>query len=197
MIKVKNISLSFNDKTVLRDLSFHIENGENACISGPSGKGKSALLKMLQGYILPDKGIIEVDGNMMNNKNIRHIRSTMAYIPQNINLPVNNGRELLKLTGYGGSTEKVYRFIEQLGLPADMLERRFDEISGGEKQRIVTAVCLSLERAILLLDEPTSSLDDDSIAKLTEVIHNLRNSTIISASHNNKWIHSAGKIIRL
>jgi putative ABC transport system ATP-binding protein len=197
LIRVKDISLSFNGTAVFNNLSFHIETDENACISGPSGKGKSSLLKILQGYILPDTGVIEVNGKKLDSKNIRHIRSMMAYIPQNINPPAGNGRELAKLTGYGGSMNNVYRFIEQLGLPHEMLDQSFDEISGGQKQRIVTAVCLSLGKSIILLDEPTSSLDDVSITNMMEVIQNLRNSTIISASHNIKWIRSAGKIIRL
>jgi putative ABC transport system ATP-binding protein len=197
MINAIEISLSFNGKNLFSDLSFHIENGVHACISGPSGRGKSSLLKILQGYILPDTGAIEVNGKKLDNKSIREIRSMMAYIPQNINLPAGNGRELAKMTGYVGSIENVYRFIEQLGLPPVIFDQSFDEISAGQKQRIVTAVCLSLGRPIVLLDEPTSSLDEDSVTKLVDVIQNLRNSTIISASHNIKWIHSAGKIIRI
>lgn len=167
------------------------------CISGPSGRGKSSLLKMLQGYILPDAGLIEIGDMQLNVENIKQIRSMMAYIPQNINLPVNNGKELLKLVIRGNSREQVYYFIEELGMSSDMLERRFDEMSGGQKQRIVIAVCLSLGREIILLDEPTASLDNDSVKKLISVIQCLEDKTILSASHNSEWIKSADKMIIL
>lgn len=197
MIRAKNITLSFNNVFIFKDLTFSIHDGENACFSGPSGKGKSTLLKILQGYILPEKGLIEVDDMELNIKNISKIRSKMAYIPQNINLPVDNGKELLKLINNGDTEEKVDYFIEELGLPADMLMRRFDEMSGGQKQRIVIAVCLSLDRKIILLDEPTSSMDDDSIDKLIRVIQDLNNRTVVSASHNYKWIRFVDKKIYL
>jgi putative ABC transport system ATP-binding protein len=197
MIRAKNISLSFNGINVFKDMTFNIEHGSNVCFYGPSGTGKSSLLKILQGYIIPDAGLIEVDNMKLDMANIKQIRSMMTYVPQNINLPVDNGKELLKLVNNGDADDKVNYYIEELGMPADMLERRFDEMSGGQKQRIVIAICLSLGREITLLDEPTSSLDDDSIGKLIRVIQNLNNRTVVSASHNHKWIRFADKTIML
>lgn len=197
MISGKNISLSFNSTLIFRDLTFSVHDGENACFSGPSGKGKSSLLKIIQGYIIPDTGLVEVDGMELNIENVKKIRSKMAYIPQNINLPVDNGKELLKLINDRNADKTVDFFIEELGMPADMLTRRFDEMSGGQKQRVVIAVCLSLDREIVLLDEPTSSLDDESIDKVIRVIQNLKNRTILSASHNQKWIRFVDKKINL
>lgn len=197
MISGKNISLSFNSTFIFKDLTFSIHGGENACFSGPSGKGKSSLLKIIQGYIIPDTGQVEIDGMDLNIENVRKIRSKMAYIPQNINLPVDNGKELLKLINDRNAEKTVDSFIEELGMPADMLTRRFDEMSGGQKQRVVIAVCLSLDREIILLDEPTSSLDDESIDKVIRVIQNLKNRTIVSASHNQKWIRFVDKKINL
>lgn len=195
MIRAQNVSLSFNNVLIFKDLGFTINQGENACFSGPSGKGKSSLLKILQGYLVPDTGFIDINGMELNSQNIKRIRSMMAYIPQNINLPVGNGGELLKLVSSEDSRERVYYFIEELGMNSNMLMRPFDEMSGGQKQRIVIAICLSLEREIILLDEPTSSLDDDSIGKLINVISNLRNRTVLSASHNHEWISFVDKTI--
>ncbi len=152
---------------------------------------------MLQGYILPDTGLIEVNGMELNNTNIKEIRSLMAYLPQNVNLPVGDGNELLKLIRAMEKKDRVNYFIEELGLPACILGQRFDEMSGGQKQRIVIAICLSIEREIILLDEPTSSLDKDSIRKLINLTHSLDNKTILSSSHNREWIDSSHKTIML
>ncbi len=121
----------------------------------------------------------------------------MAYSPQNINLPVYTGMELLKLTGIGHPTGEVRHIIQQLGMIPDMLERSFDELSGGQKQRIVIAICLSLGRKIILLDEPTASLDDESVNRLISVIKNMKNTTVVSASHNHEWMRKADKVIML
>lgn len=152
---------------------------------------------MLQGYVLPDSGTLRIAGKEVNAGNIKHIRPLMAYIPQNVNLPVDNGIELLKLTCGRSTDEKVDHYLDQLGMPAEMFGKSFDEMSGGQKQRIVIAICLSLGRSIILMDEPTSSLDDESVGRLVHVVRNLENTTVVSASHNHKWIRSAGRIIAL
>ncbi|TVR68502.1 MAG: ATP-binding cassette domain-containing protein [Marinilabiliales bacterium] len=197
MIKALDISLSFNGTPVFSKLSFNIDQGDNVCFSGPSGTGKSTLLMMLQGYVLPASGTIRIAGKKLDAVNIRQIRQKMSYVPQNINLPVGNGKELLKLMGRENNALLTGGFIEKLGMPANMLYRDFDEMSGGQKQRIVIAICLSLERDIVLLDEPTSSLDDESVGRLVRVVGNLENTTVVSASHNHMWMQSAAKVIAL
>ena len=197
MININQITLSFQDKTILDNFSAQIRRGEHVCFSGPSGRGKSSLLKIIQAYLIPAKGEISIDGLTLNRLQVKNIRNKMAYVPQNIHLPVKNGTELLEMLAISQLSEKAEIFCEKLGLPREMLSRSFDEMSGGQKQRIVIAVCLSLEREILLLDEPTASLDDEAIDALIECIKGLENTTVVSASHNSKWLNAAGRVISI
>ena len=197
MININQITLSFQDKTILDNFSAQIRRGEHVCFSGPSGRGKSSLLKIIQAYLIPAKGEISIDGLTLNRLQVKNIRNKMAYVPQNIHLPVKNGTELLEMLAKSQLSEKAEVFCEKLGLPREMLTRSFDEMSGGQKQRIVIAVCLSLEREILLLDEPTASLDDEAIDALIECIKGLENTTVVSASHNSKWLNAAGRVISI
>lgn len=197
MININQITLSFQDKTILDNFSAQIRRGEHVCFSGSSGRGKSSLLKIIQAYLFPAKGEISIDGLTLNRLQVKNIRNKMAYVPQNIHLPVKNGTELLEMLAKSQLSEKAEIFCEKLGLPREMLSRSFDEMSGGQKQRIVIAVCLSLEREILLLDEPTASLDDEAIDALIECIKGLENTTVVSASHNSKWLNAAGRVISI
>lgn len=197
MININQITLSFQDKTILDNFSAQIRRGEHVCFSGSSGRGKSSLLKIIQAYLIPAKGEISIDGLTLNRLQVKNIRNKMAYVPQNIHLPVKNGTELLEMLAKSQLSEKTEIFCEKLGLPREMLSRSFDEMSGGQKQRIVIAVCLSLEREILLLDEPTASLDDEAIDALIECIKGLENTTVVSASHNSKWLNAAGRVISI
>ena len=197
MININQITLSFQDKTILDNFSAQIRRGEHVCFSGPSGRGKSSLLKIIQAYLIPAKGEISIDGLTLNRLQVKNIRNKMAYVPQNIHLPVKNGTELLEMLAKSQLSEKAEIFCEKLGLPREMLSRSFDEMSGGQKQRIVIAVCLSLEREILLLDEPTASLDNEAIDALIECIKGLENTTVVSASHKSKWLNAAGRVISI
>ncbi|TFF87899.1 MAG: ABC transporter ATP-binding protein [Promethearchaeota archaeon] len=197
MIQFEDVYLSFDNGVVFNNLSFSIKTGKNACIAGPSGSGKSSALKIIQGYLVPRQGKVLVKGLPLNKKKVKEIRTKIAYVPQNINLPVANGKELTNLIGYSTNFEVIENYLKQLGLPEDMFLRSFDQMSGGQKQRIIIAVCLSLKREILLLDEPTSSLDDKSIDKLIAVINDLNNVTVVSASHNPKWIKAMDQVIYL
>jgi len=197
MIECKNISLSFSDKIIFEHLNVYIEEEENVCLSGDSGKGKTTLLKILQGYIIPNDGHVLIDNKTLSPATIKQIRDSIIWIPQNVNLSVNNGLELINLMNIRSHTDLVISFAEKLGLEHDILLKDFNIISGGQKQRVIISICLSLDKKIILMDEPTSSLDKKSITSLIKVIHSLKEKTIVSASHNQQWINNIGKTITL
>ena len=197
MIELKNIELSFSDNKIFENFSLKINKNENICLSGKSGKGKSTLLKLIQGYVIPNEGEIIIKDISLNTNTINQIRETIIWIPQNINLPVSNGLELMELLDISSKHETVLNFIERLDLETDIISKDFSKISGGQKQRIIVAICLSIDKEIILMDEPTSSLDENSICLLIKLINSLENKTIISASHNQTWLNNANKIINL
>jgi polar amino acid transport system ATP-binding protein/putative ABC transport system ATP-binding protein len=197
MIHFENISLSFSEKIIFEKLSITIKQGENICLSGPSGRGKSTLLNLLQGYIFPDRGKITVNETELNASTIKEIRKQIISIPQNINLPVKNGMELVELMEIRQNLPEINKYIQKLDLEEDILTKDFAKISGGQKQRLLISICLSQPKNIILMDEPTSSLDDKSIKLLINAVHELKGRTIVSASHNRLWAQSTDKIIEL
>jgi ABC-type multidrug transport system ATPase subunit len=198
MIEFDSISLKFTDLIICDKLSFSVKKGETLCLSGPSGKGKSSLLKLLLGILKPDSGKIIVDGMELNSNNTQKIRNKMVWLPQNIHLPVNSGKELTELLDFNENNKQLYKnYLQQLGITNQIEEKLFTEVSGGQKQRIVLAACLSLEKPILLLDEPVSALDDQSIDQFIDVISTLKDKTIVSTSHNMKWLKHCSNVVEL
>ncbi len=197
MIQCENICLSFSGKKIFENLNITINSGENVCISGPSGKGKSTLLNLLQGYILPDSGNISIMEQTLDDLHIKQIRENIALVPQNIHLSVKNGMELVNLMEITKKLASIKSYMEQLGLEQEIIEQDFSKISGGQKQRLIIAICLSMDKKILLMDEPTASLDDNSIKLLIETIKKQKGKTIVSASHNQLWSDNTDRIIEL
>jgi len=197
MIAFENVSLKFESETVFDNLSFTINEGSHAVVAGPSGSGKSSVIKLIQGYLHSQKGNIYVDNLLLSKKSIGNIRSSIAYVPQNINLPVNNGIELAQLIGIAQKQPLIEKNLSELNLSSHFLFKSFDEISGGQKQRIIIAICMSLERKILLLDEPTSALDNESIDDLIALVKRIKNMTLLSASHNPLWIKAMDQVVEL
>lgn len=133
---------------------------------------------------------------LVSRENIKKIREKLVWVPQNINLSVDSGEELMNLLEVD-DREKVITNLEFLGLSKKDLELSFDKLSGGQKQRMVISVCLALGRSILLLDEPTSALDDASISRLSLLLKSPRGLTVLSVSHNESWINMSDKNIEL
>jgi len=197
MIELKNVSVKFDGKPLLKGLSFRVEKGEHLCISGGSGTGKSTLLKLLQGYIIPSEGEVNINNKIISRETINEIRNTMVYIPQNVNLPVHDGKELADWLFATKKLPEIQSHMEKLGLSASLISKSFDQVSGGEKQRMVVAICLALNKPIILMDEPTSSLDETSVKQLMALLKDQKEITIISTSHNKDWISFADKQISL
>jgi putative ABC transport system ATP-binding protein len=197
MIEYKNISLSFGGKSVFENFNAKIQTGSLVSISGASGRGKSSLLKLVQGYVVPDSGSVLIDNEVVNNNTVHQLRKKIAWIPQNINLPVSNGLDLINLMNLHETKQPIYRLLEKLQLSPSILNEAFSKISGGQKQRIIMAVVLSLRKPIVLMDEPTSSLDDKSVSNLVRIILSLDNITVLAASHNQRWLDHSNQVVEL
>ncbi len=197
MIKYKNITLNYENKRIFDNFSVEIHPGENVCFAGPSGRGKTTLLKMIPALVVPDSGEISVDSLSLIPQNIKEIRRRITWFPQNINLQVNTAVELMDLLHLDDQKNEISRYINMMGLDDSYFDKHFAEISGGEKQRIVIAVSLAKDKPIIVMDEPTSALDKKSIALLSELIRSLEGKTVISASHNQQWLEQTQRVIEI
>ncbi|MCW3805918.1 ATP-binding cassette domain-containing protein [Plebeiibacterium marinum] len=197
MIVCNKLSLSFDRIPVFRDLSFEIYKGEFVTVNAASGKGKTSLLKILQGYVLPASGTVLINGVELGEHTINKIREQIIWIPQNVNLPVDCGMELIEMLNLKSNINSIKQVLDKLGLDSDFLSKSFKKISGGQKQRVVVAICLGINRPLVLMDEPTSSLDEESIKMLLDVVKSTGDKTFFTASHNKTWMEHSDRIIEL
>jgi len=199
MIEIKNVTLYYGDEKVLDNISCEIPRGKSACFWGPSGSGKSSLLKLIMGLEIPTAGEITVDGIPVVAENIQAVREKISWVPQNINLPVNNTMELLALLELDERQKALFmKYAKYLIPEMDNLKgKNFQDISGGQKQRIVIAAVLALEKEILLLDEPTSALDAASVERMINLILRDLDLTVVSASHDKQWADACDILIKL
>ncbi|MGL5655317.1 MAG: ABC transporter ATP-binding protein [Fusobacteriaceae bacterium] len=166
MIKIEKANLKFNDKTIFNDLNFNINKGEKVIIRAHSGRGKSTLLKVIMGFQKLTSGKVEVDGLELNISNIEKIREKISYLPQSINFRNQTIKEVIenifsfkKNRSLKVDNEKLMFLIEELKLEKDILEKNFDFLSGGEKQRVALIIAFLMNKEIILLDESIASLD--------------------------------------
>ncbi|UPO98220.1 ATP-binding cassette domain-containing protein (plasmid) [Cetobacterium somerae] len=190
MINFKNISIKFNNKIVLHNFNLVVNTGEKILISGVSGKGKTTLLKLLLGFNTPNSGSILVDNLELNEQNINIIRNKIGYMPQstpflNINVEklihtIFNYKENLKTKL---DMNLFIKTLKEFNLDSSILSKDINQLSGGEKQRLAFVIIILLDRKIWVLDEITSSLDQDMKEKVINYILNT-NKTVILVSHD-------------
>lgn len=193
IVKISNLELSFQKIKVFDDFNMSVFPGEKIILSGVSGAGKTSLMNLILGFIKPQRGIIEVSSLEMNKFNIIDIRRSIAWLPQNPNI-IGKGKisEIIDRTkNYSFNKaqnlfDNMEDIFEELGLNKDVKEAKFEDLSGGEKQRFGIAFCIMLNRDIIMLDEPTASLDKISAEKAAELIFRM-GKTIISTSHDESW----------
>lgn len=193
-LELKKISKTYYD-TVLENLDFKVEDGQFISIMGPSGSGKSTLLKILGLQIRETSGSyviknIEVSSQSYKNRR-KHLADLIGYVDQDVYLFDSlTIEENIKIGCYGANIKIDLNYLQQL-LKYFKLEQHIDkypfEISGGERQRVIIVRNLLKKPEILLMDEPTSSLDYKTSNDLMELIvkqqHDLKVTTII-VTHN-------------
>ncbi|XTP56758.1 phosphate ABC transporter ATP-binding protein [Niallia sp. Krafla_26] len=174
---------------VLNGISGSVEKGSILTLIGPSGSGKSTLISLCNLLRTPDEGEIRIQGKEIREWDIQELRRKVGIAFQAAPMMQGTALENLSLpaTLRGTSLEDPQKYMDYVGLSADLLSREAKELSGGQKQRLSLARTLVNEPAILLLDEVTSALDSISAHEVEELILRInreRNTTILWVTHD-------------
>ena len=198
MIKVTNLHKSFGELAVLKGIDFQADTGEVIVIIGPSGMGKSTFLRCINYIERPEKGIIEidnvkVDAEKCTEKEIKQLRLKTSMVFQNYNIFKNKTvieNVMLPMTSVQKiekeiAKEKALQYLDQVGL-LDKVNEYPSRLSGGQQQRVGIARAMAVNPKLILLDEPTSSLDPELVLGILDILKNLANEhkrTMIIVTH--------------
>lgn len=204
LIECNNITLSYERREVVRDLSFTIEQGSYLCIVGENGSGKSTLLKALLGLISLQQGQIRF-AKGFSCRNIGYLpqrTEVQQDFPASVEEVVRSGLLNRKKKGFFfGKGEKAIadRIMEQLEL-TDMRKTCFRELSGGQQQKVLLARALAASDDMLILDEPTTGLDPLATAELYRLVgqKNKEGMTVVMVTHDIETaLHAGNKVLHL
>ena len=189
-IEINNLSKQYRNTLAVKNINFKINKGAIIGLLGPNGCGKSTTIGMMLGLIKPTSGTVVINGQNIEN-NRTSLLEKMNFISPYVELPKKlTVEENLKVYGrlYGVKNlkDKIYNLMKKLNL-TQFITRKTGELSSGQKNRVSLAKALINDPEILLLDEPTASLDPDVgdyIRKIIEDFAANKGTTILLASHN-------------
>jgi putative lysine transport system ATP-binding protein len=202
VIGVKNLRKSFGSNPVLLDINFSADKGEVVCIIGASGSGKSTLLRCVNLLETPDGGAIYYRGQNIQTeiKSIAQYHAKVGMVFQQFNLfgnlsVLNNcviGQIKVLKRSREESVENALKYLEKVGMDK-FIDARPAQISGGQKQRVAIARALSMDPEVLLFDEPTSSLDPETVGEVLAVMRGLTKSglTMLVVTHEMAFAREA------
>ncbi len=201
MLEVKNVMYYYKsqkDKVILNHISYRFEEGKMYAVLGTSGSGKTTLLSLLAGLDVPVEGEICMNGvNIMQKGLNGHRKENISLVFQNYNLidyltPVENVRL--------GGKEDAMGLLRSMGLDETQSRRNVMQLSGGQQQRVAIARALASNAPVLLADEPTGNLDEDTaneiIAIFSELAHE-KNKCVIMVTHSKEMAQKADVILTL
>lgn len=204
LLELSNISYAVKDKTIIRNVSLAVNEGDYLTIVGPSGSGKSTLLKLCSHLISPTLGSITYNGRNLTAIEPESYRKEVGYCFQRPYLFAKTVRRNIlfpyDIRGMKPDMERIKLLFDLLHMPMEYFERRNDELSGGEMQRICLIRSLIFEPKVLFLDEVTSALDSVNTAIVEQVIDELYKNgiTIVSITHNEEQsLRSANRRITI
>jgi putative ABC transport system ATP-binding protein len=193
---------------ILKDIDLHIASGEAIGLVGPSGSGKSTLLMVMAGLERPDTGVVEVVGEDLGaldedalarfrGRNVGIVFQSFHLIPtmtalENVAVP-------LELAGVAGATERAMRELAAVGL-SERRDHYPAELSGGEQQRVALARALAPNPAILIADEPTGNLDEQTGAEIVDLMfagHVERGMTLVLVTHDPALARRCDRVVRM
>ncbi len=210
IIEFKDVNFSYekSNKKILKNINFQIKKNQKIGITGPSGSGKSTLLSLLLGLVEPESGLIKCDDQNIF-QNLEFWQKKIGYVPQTIHLlddSIKNNicygvniKEINDLNLKNAiQISEINKFIDDLPNKIDTwIGHEGSRISGGQLQRIGIARAMYLNPSILILDEPTSSLDEENEEKIINKLFSMPNITIIMISHNSKILNKCDQVLNL
>ncbi|MCW4006375.1 MAG: ABC transporter ATP-binding protein [Candidatus Bathyarchaeota archaeon] len=166
-LTINKLSFSYASVPILKDLELFVEPGEVLSIVGPNGSGKSTLLKCINRILKPKENSVLIDGEDCSKIKLKELSKLMGYVPQSststfpftvFDVVLMGRRPYVNWSLSDRDTEIVAEMLDYLGI-GELAMRHFNELSGGEQQKVIIARALAQQPKVMLLDEPTSSLD--------------------------------------
>ena len=199
VLEMKEIFYAYEKgRPVLSNVNTQFDAGKMYAILGPSGSGKTTLLSLIGGLDIPQKGEILFDGKNISQCGLAcHRKNHVSLIFQSYNLidymtPIEN----VALT----AKQDALPLLLRLGLTAEEAKRNVMKLSGGQQQRVAIARALASDTPVILADEPTGNLDEDTAGEITDILkesaHEL-NKCVIVATHSNKLAAQADVVLNL
>ncbi len=199
ILEIKGVQYAYEKKkNVLRGVSARMETGKMYAIVGPSGCGKTTLLSLLGGLDSPNNGQVLYDGKNIEKTGLaNHRRDHVAFVFQSYNLiDYLTPEENVALT----SSLPAQPILERVGLTAEEGKRNVLKLSGGQQQRVAIARALASAAAVLLADEPTGNLDEDTAAEIVSVLkecaHKM-NKCVVVVTHSGEVAKQADVVLVL
>jgi len=189
-VEIKNLYFKYNKEWILENINFSLKDKKFMAIIGPNGGGKTTLLKLLLGFLTPNKGEIRIYG-----KYPKENREIIGYVPQHTNfsldLPITvfdiilQGRVKKGKFFYNSEDKaKAKEILKDLNI-YELRNKKIKELSGGERQKVLIARALVSQPKLLIMDEPTSAIDPNGQKEILDLIENFKITRII-VSHDIK-----------
>lgn len=202
VIEYRNVSMVYGDKEIIHGLSLAVEQGEFVTIIGSSGCGKTTLLKMVNGLVVPTGGDVFVEGKNTRELDLTELRRNIGYAIQgSVLFPhmtvyqnIAYVPSLLNKRDKKRTQRAVSKWMDIVGLEEALLERYPSELSGGQQQRVGIARALAASPEILLMDEPFGAVDEITRASLQEEISRIHRETGITILFVTHDINEAMKL---